>query len=307
MEAASLAITRATAKASRRRGAIRSKVLETLLLVLLLLSLATLIVLLTEVIAGARSVITERGTGVVTAPLSSLPDRAGVWQGIVGSALTLLFVIGTAFPLGIAAAVYLEEYATDSRFTRFLSVNIRNLAGVPSIVFGLLGLAIFVTAFRSVTGGPTVISAGLTLATLVLPIVIITTSEALRAVPSDVREAAYGLGATRWQVVKSQVVPSAAPGILTGCVLAISRALGETAPLLLVGAVTGYLATGGGTFSEQLRGPFTSLPTIVFAWARQPNAGFRDLTSAAILVLLAIILLTNAVAIVLRNRYDKRW
>ena len=290
-----------------RRAVVRSRVLEGLLLGLLLLSLATLGILLAEVVAGARTVLAERGAGVVTSPLSSLPERAGVWQGIVGSGLILLFVVGTAFPLGIAAAVYLEEYAEDSRLHRFLTVNVRNLAGVPSIVFGLLGLAIFVTTMRAFTGGPSVISAGLTLATLVLPIVIITTSEALRAVPRSIREAAYGLGATRWQVIRSQVLPSAAPGVLTGCVLSISRALGETAPLLLVGAVTGYLATGGGGLAEQLRGPFTSLPTIVFAWARQPNAGFRALTSAAILVLLVIILLTNAAAIVLRNRYDRRW
>lgn len=289
-----------------RRALLRSRALEGVLLALLLLSLATLGILLAEVVGGARAVLADRGTSVVTAPLSSLPERAGVWQGIVGSGLILLFVVGTAFPLGIAAAIYLEEYAEDSRLHRFLTVNVRNLAGVPSIVFGLLGLAIFVTTMRAFTGGPSVISAGLTLATLVLPIVIITTSEALRAVPQGIREAAYGLGATRWQVIRSQVLPSAAPGVLTGCVLSISRALGETAPLLLVGAVTGYLATGGG-LAEQLRGPFTSLPTIVFAWARQPNAGFRALTSAAILVLLVIILLTNAAAIVLRNRYDRRW
>lgn len=285
----------------------RSRALEVLLLGSLLVCLAMLLVLLLEVVRGAESAFAERGAAVVTSPLSSLPERAGVWQGIVGSALILLFVVGLSFPLGIAAAVYLEEYAEDSRSTRFLATNVRNLAGVPSIVFGLLGLAIFVTTLRTLTGGPSVVSGGLTVATLVLPIVIITTAEALAAVPDDIRGAAYALGATRWQVIRTQVLPSAAPGILTGCVLSVSRALGETAPLLLVGAVTGFLATGGGGIAEQLRGPFTSLPTIVFAWARQPNAGFRSLTSAAILVLLVIILLTNAAAVVLRNRYDQRW
>ena len=286
---------------------IRTRVLEIALLALLLASLGVLLILLVEVARGAQGVFAERGSDVLTAPLSSLPERAGVWQGIVGSALTLVFVVLVAFPLGIAAAIYLEEYAPDDRLTRFVTVNVRNLAGVPSIVYGLLGLAIFVTAMKASTGGPTVISAGLTLALLVLPLVIITSAEALRAVPRGIREAAYGLGATQWQVIRTQVIPAAAPGILTGSVLAISRALGETAPLLLVGAVTGFLATGGGSLVDVMREPFTSLPTIVFSWARQPNADFKALTSAAILVLLVIILISNAAAILLRNRYDQRW
>ena len=294
----------------KRRGlsasALRSRVLELVLLSTLLACLGILFILLAEVLEGARAVIADRGMDVVRAPLSSLPERAGVRQGIAGSALTILFVIGFAFPLGIAAAIYLEEYATDTRLTRFVSINVRNLAGVPSIVYGLLGLAVFVTAMRNVTGGSTIISAGLTLSVLVLPIVIITAAEALRAVPQGIRESAYGLGATRWQVISKQVLPSAAPGILTGSVLAISRALGETAPLLLVGAVTGFLARGG-TFADSLRGPFTSLPTIIFSWARQPDADFKALTSAAILVLLVIILVANSAAIFLRNRYDRKW
>lgn len=292
---------------SRRRGFVRSKVLEIILLVTLLVCLAALLTLLTEVLRGAVNVFQARGLEVVQASLSSLPERAGLWQGLVGSALTMMVVVIVAFPLGVGAAVYLEEYAKDTRLTRLIAVNVRNLAGVPSIVYGLLGLAVFVTTLRDLTGGPSMISAGLTLAALVLPIVIITTSEALRAVPNTIREAAYGLGATDWQVIRGQVLPSALPGILTGTVLSLSRALGETAPLLLVGAVTGFLSTGSGSLMDQLRGPFTSLPTIVFAWARQPNIGFRELTSAAILVLLVVILVANAAAILLRNRYDQRW
>jgi phosphate transport system permease protein len=295
----------------RRRGpsssAARSKILEVSLLLVLLIALVALLVLLVEVVRGAQAVFSERGSDLLRAPLSSLPERAGVSQGIQGSILTCLFVVLIAFPLGIGAAVYLEEYADHTRATRFITVNVRNLAGVPSIVYGLLGLAVFVTTFKRFTGGATVISAGLTLAALVLPIVIITSAEALRAVPDGIRQGAFALGATRWQVVRRQVVPSAAPGILTGSVLAISRALGETAPLLLVGAVTGFLSTGGTDLGDQLRSPFTSLPTIVFAWARQPNADFRSLTSAAIVVLLGVILLTNALAIILRDRYDRRW
>lgn len=281
--------------------------LEIILLVTLLVCLAALLTLLTEVLRGAVNVFQARGLEVVQASLSSLPERAGLWQGLVGSALTMMVVVIVAFPLGVGAAVYLEEYARDTRLTRLIAVNVRNLAGVPSIVYGLLGLAVFVTTLRDLTGGPSMISAGLTLAALVLPIVIITTSEALRAVPNTIREAAYGLGATDWQVIRGQVLPSALPGILTGTVLSLSRALGETAPLLLVGAVTGFLSTGSGSLMDQLRGPFTSLPTIVFAWARQPNIGFRELTSAAILVLLVVILVANAAAILLRNRYDQRW
>jgi phosphate transport system permease protein len=303
----------ASAAASLLRGrspssrAARSKVLEICLLVLLLIALGALLVLLVEVLRGAQTVFSERGSGILRAPLSSLPERAGMWQGIQGSVLTCLFVVVIAFPLGIGSAVYLEEYAGDTQVTRFITVNVRNLAGVPSIVYGLLGLAVFVTTFKRFTGGATIISAGLTLAALVLPIVIITTAEALRAVPDTIRQGAFALGATRWQVVRRQVIPSATPGILTGSVLAISRALGETAPLLLVGSVTGFLASGDGGIGEQLRSPFTSLPTIVFAWARQPNAGFQTLTSAAIVVLLGVILLANAVAIILRDRYDRRW
>lgn len=286
---------------------VRSRLFEAALLGALLLSLLILLVLLYDVFSGGISLLRERGTGFLEGTLSPLPAMAGVRQGIQGSFLMMLFVVGLAFPVGIGAAVYLEEYAKDTRFTRFVNVNIRNLAGVPSIVYGILGFSIFVGALGGLTGGRSVMAGGLTLAVLVLPIVIITTAEALRAVPYSIREAGYGVGATRWEVVRSHVLPSAAPGILTGTVLSLSRALGETAPLLLVGAVTGFLATGQQSFAEQLQGPFTALPTIIFTWARQPNAAFRELTSAAIVVLLAVILVANAAAIFLRNRYDRKW
>jgi phosphate transport system permease protein len=292
-----------------RRLDVRGIAFEAGLLLSLLLALAILIALITDILTGGWSVIADRGVGFLKGPLSTFgADTAGVWHGILGSALTLIFVIVVALPLGIGAAVYMEEYATDSRFNRFIQVNIRNLAGVPSIVYGLLGLAIFVEFASSITGGGTLISAGLTLALLVLPIVIITASEALRAVPSSIREAGYGVGATRWEVIRSHVLPSAAPGILTGVVLSLSRALGETAPILLVGAATGFLATGGANFFEMIRSQgWTTLPTVVFAYARLPNPDFRALTSAAILVLLAVILLANATAIILRNRYERKW
>jgi phosphate transport system permease protein len=293
---------------SGRRLDVRGLVFEGALLLSLLLSLAVLLALLTDVLLGGWSVFADRGVDFLQAPLSIFgANTAGVWHGILGSALTIIFVVLVALPLGIGAAIYLEEYATDTKFNRFINVNIRNLAGVPSIVFGLLGLALFVEFGGRLTGGKTVISAGLTLAVLVLPIVIITSAEALRAVPDSIREAGFGVGATRWEVIRSHVLPSAAPGILTGTVLSLSRALGETAPVLLVGAATGFLATGGADFFESLKAGFTTLPTVVFAYARQANPDFRAVTAAAVVVLLVVILLANATAIILRNRYERKW
>ena len=283
-------------------------IFQALLLSALLISLLFLVVLLGDVISRGLSVLLDRGTGFLTSNLSTFsPATAGVWQGIIGSFGTLLFVLALAIPLGIGAAVYLEEYATDNRFNRFINVNIRNLAGVPSIVYGLLGLALFVSLFRGFTGGRSMISGGLTLAVLVLPIVIITSAEAIRAVPDSIREAGYGVGATKWEVIRHHVLPSAAPGILTGTILSLARALGETAPVLLVGAVTGFLATGGAGFFEQMRDQFTTLPTIVFAYSGLPNAAFREVAAASIIVLLFVILAANTVAILLRNRYERKW
>jgi phosphate transport system permease protein len=212
-----------------------------------------------------------------------------------------------AFPIGILTAVYLEEYAPDNRLTRFINVNIRNLAGVPSVVYGLLGLSIFVITLKDLTGGRSMIAGGITLAVLVLPIVIITSAEAVRAVPRALREAGYGVGASRWEVTRLLVLPYAAPGILTGTVLALSRALGETAPLILVGAVLGGFTTGNKSVLEQVFGSYTALPVMVFDWARRPQANFRELTAAAIIVLLVVTLLANTIAIVLRNRYERTW
>ena len=290
-----------------RRRDVKSKLFEASLLLALLVSLLFLVVLLFDVVASGISVFVERGSDFLTEGLSSFAEDAGVGQGIIGSLAIAVFVVALAFPVGIAAAVYLEEYAKDTAFNRFIELNIRNLAGVPSIVYGLLGLAIFVEALGGLTGGPSYISGGLTMAILVLPIVIITSSEALRAVPDSIREAGFGVGATRWEVVRSHVLPVAAPGILTGTVLTLSRALGETAPLLLVGALTGFLAAGDAGPLEQLQGPFTSLPTQIFAWASEPDTEFRAFTQAAIFVLLGVILTANAAAIWLRNRYDRKW
>jgi phosphate transport system permease protein len=279
-----------------------------LLLLSLLFTLALLGVLIGDQLSRGLPILLERGTDVLTSPLSSRPANAGVVQGIVGTAMLALMVALLAFPVGILTAVYLEEYAAPSRLTRFIDINIRNLAGVPSVVYGLLGLAVFVTAFATlgVGNGRNVLSGGLTLAVLVLPLVIITSAEAIRAVPMAIREAGYGIGASRWQVVRQLVLPAALPGILTGTVLALARALGETAPLILAGAVLGSFSTGG-SLEDLFAGPYTALPVLIFDWARKPQDEFRALTSAAILVLLALTILANAFAIWLRNRYDRRW
>jgi phosphate transport system permease protein len=214
-----------------------------------------------------------------------------------------LIVVVLAMPIGIGAAIYLEEYARDTRMSRFIRTNIRNLAGVPAIVYGLLGLAVFSTALGL---GSTLLAGGLTLSVLVLPIVVITTSEALSAVPGAIREAAFGVGATRWETIRSHVLPYAAPGILTGTILSLARAFGETAPLLMVGAIAGTFSFVGAPWEQLFQG-YTTLPTIVYHWAGYPQADFRALGAAAIVVLLAVILLANATAILLRNRYDRKW
>jgi phosphate transport system permease protein len=282
-------------------------VFEGALLLMLLLALGVLVTLLVQIISTGWDVFATRKLSFLTSNLSSIASRAGVWQGLVGSLMLMVFVVVLAFPLGIGAAVYLEEYAPDNAATRLLTANIRNLAGVPSIVYGLLGLAIFVLALRPVTGGLTVISGGLTLAILVLPIVIITSMEALRAVPSSIREAGYSVGATKWEVIRSHVLPYASPGIFTGTVLSLARALGETAPLILVGAITGTFFVAAGNPVERLQGPYTTLPTVIFNWSRQPGAEFEHMAAAASVLLMALILLVNATAILLRNRYERKW
>jgi phosphate transport system permease protein len=279
---------------------------ESALLGTLLAALGVLVLLLGDVVRTGVPLLADRGAAFFRQGSSLAASRAGVFQAVVGSLTIVAFVAAIAFPLGVGAAVYLQEYARDTRLTRLITANVRNLAGVPSIVYGLLGLAIFAKVLGGFTGGLSVISGGLTLAVLALPLVIITSMEALRAVPAPLREAGYAVGATRWEVIRSHVLPSAAPGILTGTVLAVSRAFGETAPLILVGASTGFFATGGGSFVEKLQGPYTSLPTLIYSWSRQPSPEFRALTAAAIVVLLSVLMLVNSTAIVLRNRFERK-
>jgi phosphate transport system permease protein len=253
-------------------------------------------------------------TDFVSRPQSSEALTAGVRTAILGSLWTILFTILLAFPLGVGAAIYLEEYATDNWLNRLIRTNINNLAGVPSIVYGILGLAIFVRTLEPLTSGEifglvdattangrTVLAAGLTLGLLVLPIIIINAQEAIRAVPHSLRNASYGIGATKWQTVWSHVLPNAIPGILTGTILAISRAIGETAPLVVVGASTAISFDPTSPFSK-----FTTLPIQIYQWTSRPQDEFRSLAAAAILVLLIILLSLNASAILLRNRFSRR-
>ena len=235
----------------------------------------------------------------------------------MGSLALIGFVVVIAFPLGVAAAVYLEEYASDNRVTRFIGANIRNLAGVPSIVYGILGLFLFVEIFmggifgaEGGIGGRNVIAGGLTLAVLVLPIMIITTAEALRAVPGGLREASLAVGATRWETIRHHVLPVAFPAILTGSVLTIARAFGESAALLLAGAQLSlfFSTSADASFFDLVSNqPYTALPIIIFNFARQPQAEFVALTAAAIVVLLVMLLSVNAVAVITRDRFERRY
>jgi phosphate transport system permease protein len=281
-----------------------------ILLFALLATLGILLLVFWDVAQRGIPALIDRGLGFLTAGPSSSASRAGLGPAIFGSVMMMVIVALVALPLGVGAAVYLEEYARDTRFTRALTVNVRNLAGVPSIVYGILGLVVFVEALSDVISMNelgSILSGGLTLSVLVLPIVIITTSEALRAVPRAIREAAYGVGATRWEVIRSHVLPYALPGILTGVIVSIARAFGETAPLLLVGAVLGFFTSTGGLLDQLLTNRYTALPVQIFTWARLPQQEFKDLAAAAILVMMLVLILLNGVAIWLRNRYERRW
>ena len=309
--AAGAATERVRRALTGRRADVGGVVFQIVLLLTLVFALAVLIVLLLDVARTAIPYLQDRGAEVFTSGYSSLPANAGIKYGLIGSLYIGLFVLVLALPLGVCAAIYMEEYAKDTRLTRFINTNIRNLAGVPAIVYGILGLAIFVEFLGPIMGpgsveGKSLLAGGLTISLMVLPIVIITTQEALRAVPTSIREAGFGVGATRWEVVRSHVLPYATPGILTGSVLSTARALGETAPLIMVGAVTGFLATEGGIV-ESLQQRFTSLPTLIFAFVKKPVEEFQQLAAATILVLIVFIFLVNLTAILLRNRYERRW
>ncbi len=239
-------------------------------------------------------------TGFFTQGDSREPEQAGVSGALMGSVYTLLVTLGLSFPIGVAAAVYLEEFARRNRWTDLIEVNINNLAAVPSIVFGLLGLALFLNFFGMPRSAPLV--GGLVLTLLTLPTIIIASRAALKAVPPSIREAALGMGASRIQMVQHHVLPLAMPGMLTGTIIGMARALGETAPLLMIGMVAFIVDVPGG-FTD----PATVLPVQVFLWADSAERAFLERTSAAIIVLLAFLALMNAAAVILRNRFERRW
>jgi phosphate transport system permease protein len=243
----------------------------------------------------------ELNWGIVSNFPSGLPSKAGAQSAVWGTIWLMGVVAVTTLPLGVGAAVYLEEYADKSRWwNRAIEINIQNLAAVPSIVYGILGLAFFVRG--PLDAGQVILAGGLTLALLVLPIVIISSREAIRAVPPSIREGSLALGATKLQTVGRQILPAAIPGIATGSILALSRAIGEAAPLVLLGALTFI------TFNpDGLDSPFTALPIQIFNWISRPQEDFKVLAAAAIVVLLVILLAMNATAIWLRNRYQRKW
>ena len=249
--------------------------------------------------------------------LSSFPSRkaenAGLLSALEGTIWVMLTVAVIAFPLGVGAGIFLEEFADDNWFTRLIEININNLAGVPSIIYGLLGLQVFVRLLGpkgwffevtgiDITGGRSILTGALTLALLVLPIIIVSTREALRSVPDSLRLAGFALGATRWQVVRDQILPISIPGILTGTILALSRAIGETAPLITIGALT-FISF----LPENLQSPFTVLPIQIYNWVSRPQKDFHDLAAGGIIVLLVVLLAMNSTAVLLRNKLQKRY
>ncbi|WP_214874516.1 phosphate ABC transporter permease PstA [Exiguobacterium sp. CH10] len=229
---------------------------------------------------------------------SRRPEQAGLYPALIGSLWLMFLIVPMVFVIGVGAAIYLEEYAPKNRMTSFIEVNISNLAGVPSIVFGLLGLTIFV---RVMELGNSVMAGALTLGLMSLPIVIVASQEALRAVKMELRHASLALGASKWQTTFNVVLPSAIPGIITGIILAVSRAIGETAPLIMVGAATFISTTPSGIFSD-----FTALPIQIYNWTSRPQAEFQNLAAAGIIVLMTMLIAMNSVAIYIRNKYTNR-
>ena len=303
------------ASIEKRRVDARGLLFRSVLQASLVLTILLLAVLLVTVVGNSTDQIFTRLGDFLSGTLRSRSEdgKLGVHQGIYGSLWIAVIVAVGAFPLGIAAAVYLEEYAPRNRFTSFIEINIRNLAGVPSVVYGLLGLALLVNGqvfgLDRLTGGRSTLSAGITLAVLVLPIVVITAGEAFRAVPNSLREGAYGVGATKWEMIRTQVLPYAAPGILTGTLLSMARAVGEAAPLILVGAVSGRLGDDPGLLDlSALTDRFTALPIVITSWTQQSgrDVGFTAAAAGAIVVLLVLVMVMNSAAIGLRNRFERK-
>ena len=281
---------------SQRARRIRGRLFAGLMLFSILVSMALLGWLLVATFMDGLPALDKK---LFTNPPSSVPEEAGARPAILATVYLAVLLLVMTVPLGVGTAIYLEEYANKERwYNRLIEVNIQNLAAVPAIVYGILGLAFIV---RGIGIGRVLLAGALILTLVVLPTVIIAAREAIRAVPDSIRQGGYALGATKWQVVWRQVLPGAIPGIATGSILALSRAVGETAPLLLIGALT-YVA-----FDPTVLGPFTALPVQIYTWVKLPDPAFQALAAAAIIVLLAIVLGMNALAIYLRNRFRQDW
>jgi phosphate transport system permease protein len=282
------------ASTSRRHGF--DRVFTALVFAATVIGLVVLIVLLVDVaIDGVPLLSWQFLTGF---PSTIFPETSGIYPALIGSLWLVALTAIISVPLGIGAAVHLEEYATDSWLNRIIEINISNLAGVPSIIYGLLALGIFVNLLRL---GPSVLAGALALSLLILPVIIVATREALRSIPRAVREGGYALGATKWEVIWGHLLPMALPGALTGTILALSRAIGETAPLIVVGAVAFVNFTPQDPLDR-----YSAMPILIYGWVSEAEAEFKLLAAAGIIVLMVVLLLTNSVAIWLRNKYQRR-
>jgi phosphate transport system permease protein len=294
-------IDQASVQSALGRRKLIDQVVKYLSLGAVIFSLAVLAILIIDVLIDGIPVI---NWNFLTSFPSRRPEEAGLVSALVGTVWVMLLVALVTFPIGVGAGIFLEEFVSDSWIAKAIEINISNLAGVPSIIYGLLGLQVFVRILFPITQGRSVLSGALTLSLLVLPIVIIATRESLRAIPNSLRQAGFALGATRWQVVRAHVLPLAFPGILTGVILALSRAIGETAPLITIGALT-YIPFLPELSLRGLQSPFTVLPIQIFNWVSRPQPAFHNLAAGAIIVLMVILLIMNSLAIYLRNRFQK--
>lgn len=271
-----------------------NKIMKFLFLLCTLVGLVVLVTLIVDTVMEGWDHLTW---DFLTSFSSSRPENAGIYGAIIGSIWLMAVTAPVSIILSVGTALYLEEYAPKNKITNFISINISNLAGVPSVVFGLLGLTIFV---RQLSLGNSVLAAGLTLALMILPVIVVAAQEAIRAVPNSVREASIGMGAAKWQTVSRIILPAAIPGIITGIILALSRAIGETAPLVVIGVPVSLLVTPSSVFDT-----FQALPMQVYNWVKMPQEEFQYLTAAGIIILLLILFLMNSVAIYIRNKYSK--
>lgn len=274
---------------------LKNSIVHSVLLLAILFSLSMLVILFTDVIGNGLEYLTMDFFRNFT---SRFAEKAGIQAAIFGSLYTIGIAILFAFPVGLGAAIYLEEYAGRNRISNFIQININNLAGIPAIVYGILGLSLFV---RYMALGRSVLAGGLTIGTLILPIIIVSSQEALKTVPQELKEASYALGATKWQTISGVILPYSMPGILTGAILAVSRGIGEASPLIVVGGAAGIWFT-----PQSVMDGFTTLPMQIYIWSGLPQQEFQKVAASAILVLLAVLFSINLVAILLRNKYQDR-